>query len=83
MSKEKPGGPPPAASDQEESVRLTCHLHFGRTLYREGTIMPLSRIPENLRGFVTADLNEPQAVAPHSVDVEDDRRKRNTPAEDA
>jgi hypothetical protein len=45
--------------------------------------MPLSRIPENLRGFVTADLSEPQAVAPHSVDVEDDRRKRNTPAEDA
>ena len=74
-----PGGPPPAASDQEESVRLTCHLHFGRTLYREGTIMPLSRIPKNLRGFVTADLSEPQAVAPHSVAVEDDRRKRNTP----
>ena len=64
-------------------MRLTCHLHFNRTLYREGTIMPLSRIPGNLRSFVTADLSEPQAVVPHSVDVEDDRRKRNTPAEDA
>jgi len=55
---------------KESVVRLKCHLFFDRVLYRQGSILSLKQIPENLRGFVTDDLSEPEQVRPQSIDAE-------------
>jgi hypothetical protein len=62
------------SKEEGKSVRLKANLIFGKSVFRAGAIVPLERVPETFRAFVTDDLSEAgESVKPGSVDTDEQR----------
>jgi hypothetical protein len=56
---------------REEKVRLKVNLILGNWVMRSGSIVPLAKVPENLRkpDYISHDLENKQAVGFDEVDA--------------